>query len=88
MCRILGLTGSLSRSPGVIGHDNGKLYSVRIYVLFFGSGAFVSVSLWCYLACRVVGLTRIVVGVSWVLVWEVGVEGSKTAYSKHVWGPW
>ena len=72
----------------MIGHDNGKLYSVCIYDFLGGSGAFVSVSIWCYLASRAVGLTRIVVGVLWVLVWEAEVGGRKPAYSKRVWGQW
>jgi hypothetical protein len=53
-----------------------------------GSGAFVSVSLWCYFACRALGLTGIVVGFLFVLDWEAGVGGRKPAYRKRVWGQW
>jgi hypothetical protein len=72
--RILGcarqvLSLSPALSPSVTGHVGGNLCLVGIYVLSI-LGSLVSVSIWRYLACRAVGLARIVVGVFWVLEWR------------------
>jgi hypothetical protein len=52
----------------VIGHVVGKIFTVSIQVLLVFLDAFVSVSLWCYIACWAVGLSIIVIGF-WIQDW-------------------